>query len=120
VAASTLEQHNLSLFRIAAYLAVPVACVLVTIFVTWGALMRAYDLTHVPLFLVSLLPLGAAVAVGATAGTAPLDPARGHQLAALVLVVTLVAAGAIVEVVGHEIVGFKHTLGAAEDLRMRG
>ena len=35
-------------------LAIPVVCVLVLIFVLWSVLMRAYDLTHVPLLLVSL------------------------------------------------------------------
>jgi hypothetical protein len=53
-----------------------------------------------------LLPLGAAVLIGAnSAGDPP-------TLTGLVLVVSLVTLGAIIEVVGHEVVGFRHTLRA--------
>ena len=54
VSAAAVEEGELSLLRIALGLAVPVACVIVTIFVTWSVLMHAYDLSHVPLFVLSL------------------------------------------------------------------
>ena len=75
--------------------------------------MHAYDLVHVPLFVFSLLPLGAAVAGGAAGGAEAVDVSQPAVLTTLVNVVALVALGAIVEVVGHEIVGFRHTLRAA-------
>ncbi len=119
VAATAVEDGKLSLLGIALSLAVPVACILATIFVTWSVLTRAYDLTHVPLFVLSLLPLGAAVAVAAAGNGGPVDVSEPSQLTALVAVVALVAVGAIVEVVGHELVGFRHTLHAVQD-RARG
>jgi hypothetical protein len=113
VAATAVEDENLSMLHIALCLAVPVACVLVTVFLTWSVLMQAYDLTHVPLFVISLLPLGAAVAVGGSGGGAPVDVSEPAQLTVLAFVVALVALGALLEVIGHEVVGFRHTLRAA-------
>ncbi|MFG1647394.1 low temperature requirement protein A [Amycolatopsis sp. NPDC049252] len=113
VAAAAVQEEKLSLFQVALCLAVPVAVALVTIFVTWSVLMHAYDLTHVPLFLASLSPVAAAVVVGAVLGRdEPLDLTHGHGLTGLVLVVSLIALGTVVEVVGHEVVGFRHTLRA--------
>ena len=55
--------------------------------------------------------------VGTAAGHGTTTPSVAHvsqpsNLTALVLVVALVALGAIIEVVGHELVGFRHTLRA--------
>jgi low temperature requirement protein LtrA len=115
VAAAAVDKNNLSLFEIALCLVVPVASVLVTIFVTWSVLMRAYDVTHVPLFIISLAPLAAALAVAAAVGPKPPDLADASQLTGLMVVMALVAAAAIVEVIGHEIVGYRHTVRAVED-----
>jgi hypothetical protein len=52
-----VQEEKLPLFQVALCLAVPVAVALVTIFVTWSVLMRAYNLTHVPLFPASLRPV---------------------------------------------------------------
>jgi len=74
-------------------------------------LMRSYDLTHVPLFLLAVLPLAAAVAIPLVRGaTGPIDPDDTGDLATLVAVVALVALAAPIEVVGHELVGFRHTM----------
>lgn len=114
VAASAVEDESLSLFRVALCLAVPVAIALITIFVTWSVLMHAYDLTHVPLFLASLTPVIAAVVIAASIGRHDtLDLARTADMTGLVLVISLIALGSIVEVVGHEVVGFRHTMRAA-------
>jgi low temperature requirement protein LtrA len=112
VAAAGVEHPSMSLFEIASCLAAPVACVLAIIFVTWSVLLRAYDVTHVPLFLASLIPLGAAVVVGKSSGSEQFDPAEPSQVTSLVVVVALVAIGTILEVMGHERVGFKHTVRA--------
>jgi len=56
VAAEALEGSGFTLMQITLSLAIPVVCVLVLIFVLWSVLMRAYDLSHVPLLLVSLIP----------------------------------------------------------------
>lgn len=55
--------------------------------------MRSYDLGHVPLLVLCLLPLAAAVVVA---------------------VIALVALSGVVEVVGRKIVGYPHTLRAVE------
>jgi hypothetical protein len=52
-----VQEEKLPLFQVALCLAVPVAVALVTIFVTWSVLMRAYNPTHVPLFPASLRPV---------------------------------------------------------------
>jgi low temperature requirement protein LtrA len=113
VAATAVEDESLSALRIACALAVPVAVLITMIFVTWSVLMRARDLTHVPLFAACLAPLAVAVAVPLVGGGAgPLTPADGGDLTVLVAIVALVALSAIIEVVGHEMVGYRHTVRA--------
>jgi hypothetical protein len=90
--------------QIAVALAVPVGAVLLMIFVTWSVLMRSFDLPHLPLLVASLVPPAAAVVVGLVAG----------GTTALAAVFALVALGSIVEVVGHELVGYRHTLRVVE------
>jgi low temperature requirement protein LtrA len=111
VAAGTVHEGELSLFDLALALALPVGAVLFTIFATWSVLMRAYDLSHVPLFLATLVPLAAALVIGALAGRhEPLDLEQNDDVVALGAIVALVALSAVVEVVGHELVGFRHTM----------
>ncbi len=75
--------------------------------------MRSYDLSHLPLLLVTLAPLAAAVVAGAiTNPNEPLDLDVPGAMSALSTVIGLVALGAMIEVIGHEIVGYKHTLAA--------
>ncbi|QIG44046.1 low temperature requirement protein A [Nocardioides anomalus] len=115
VAAAAVHGGELSLFDVALALALPVAAVLLTIFVTWSVLMRTYDLSHVPLFLATLVPLGAAlVAARVVGGDDPLNLEHGADLAGLVAVAALVALSAVVEVVGHEVVGYRHTAEVVE------
>ncbi|GAA3553012.1 low temperature requirement protein A [Microlunatus spumicola] len=115
VASEAVEQGEISLLQIALALAVPVAAVVVMIFLMWSILMRSYDLTHVPLLALCLLPLVAAVVVAAIAGAdGPLDLEHHGDLLALVGVIALVALASVVEVVGHERVGYLHTLRALE------
>ena len=72
--------------------------------------MRSYDLSHVPLLVLCLLPLAAAVVVAVVAGAdGPLDLEHPGDLTALVAVIALVALSSVVEVVGHERVGYPHT-----------
>lgn len=115
VAAEALEGGRLTLMQTTLALVVPVACVLVLIFVLWSVLTRSYDLTHVPLLLVSLVPLVAAVLVAALAGgEGAFDPGSGPAVSALCAIVALVAVSVVVEVVGHELVGYPHTLRVVE------
>lgn len=101
--------------QIALALAIPVAVLVVMIFATWSVLMRTYDLTHVPLFVLTLIPLVAAVAVPVLAGaTDPIDLDSNSDLTILATVVGLVALAGIVEVVGHELVGYRHTMRVLE------
>jgi low temperature requirement protein LtrA len=74
VAAAAVEHRGLTLVRIALYVGVPVGCVLATVFLIWSVLMRARDVSHVPLFAVSLMPVAGAVAVGP-----PPDPSRSTR-----------------------------------------
>jgi low temperature requirement protein LtrA len=101
LAARSVQDHEIPVSRVTIALVVPVAAVLTMIFLTWSLLMRSADLTHVPLFAVSLAPLAAAVVVGMSTG-------------ALVPVIALVALSAVVEVVGHELVGYRHTIRVVE------
>jgi hypothetical protein len=111
VTAVAVQDENLSVARIAIALVVPVGAVLLMIFVTWSVLMRSFDLSHVPLLLVSLVPLAAAIVVGLVAGsTGNIDLKHSSDVTALVSVIALVALGSIVEVVGHEFVGYGHTV----------
>lgn len=91
----------------------PLATTIVLIFLTWSVLLRSFDLAHLPLLLVTLAPLAAAVVIGAvTHPGQPIDLDEPGELTALSVVIGLVALGAIVEVVGHELVGYRHTLRA--------
>ncbi len=111
VAATAVAERELSVFQIALALAIPVGALVVMIFVTWSVLMKTYDLTHVPLFVLTLVPLLAAVAVAAFAGgTEPIDLDNSADLTILATVVGLIALAAVVEVVGHEVVGYRHTV----------
>jgi len=115
IAATAVAEQELSVLQIALALAIPVAALVVMIFVTWSVLMRTYDLTHVPLFVLTLIPILAAVAVPVFAGaTGPVDLENSSDLTILATVVGLIALAAIVEVVGHEIVGYRHTLRVLE------
>jgi low temperature requirement protein LtrA len=111
VTAVAVQEENLSVLQIAIALVVPVGAVILVIFVTWSVLMHSFDLSHVPLLLVSLVPLAAAIVVGLTAGSGGnIDLTRSSDVTALVSVIALVALGSIFEVVGHELVGYKHTV----------
>jgi len=115
VASEAVEQGEISLLQVALALAVPVFAVVVMIYLLWSILTRSYDLSHVPLLVGCVLPLAAAVVVALVAGAdGPLDLEEHSDLAALVAVIALVALSSVVEVVGHEIVGYRHTLRALE------
>ncbi len=108
-----VESGGVSLLGVALALAVPLALTIVLIFLTWSVLLRSFDLTHLPLLLVTLAPLAAAVVVGALWHPgAGVELDQPGSLTALSVVIGLVALGAVVEVVGHELVGFRHTLRA--------
>jgi low temperature requirement protein LtrA len=108
-----VEHGGVSLFGIALALAIPLGITLALIFVLWSVLMRSFDLTHLPLLLVSLAPLAGAVAVSVLVQpNQPLDLETPGATSALSAVIGLVALGAVIEVVGHEIVGYPHTLEA--------
>lgn len=108
-----VEHGGVTLLGIALALAAPLAITIVLIFTIWSVLMRSYDLAHLPLLALTLAPLAAAVIVGASVRPGePLDLEAPGSLTALSIVAGLVALGAIVEVVGHERVGFRHTLRA--------
>lgn len=108
-----VEHGSVTLLGIALALAAPLAITIVLIFTIWSVLMRSYDIAHLPLLALTLAPLAAAVIVGASVRPGePLDLEAPGSLTALSIVAGLVALGAIVEVVGHERVGFRHTLRA--------
>jgi low temperature requirement protein LtrA len=115
VAAGAVEKDDVSVLLVAIALAVPVAIVITLIFLTWSVLVGSYDLSHVPLFLAALAPLAAAIVIAAKAGPGPIDPDDASQTVALVAVIALVALCAVVEVVGHEIVGYRHTADALDE-----
>ncbi|MET8520878.1 low temperature requirement protein A [Nocardioides sp. NPDC004968] len=115
IASTAVHEEHLSVFDVAVSLAIPVGAVLLTVFLTWSVLMRAYDLSHVPLFLSTLVPLALALIIGALLGVdQPLDLSDRASLVALVSVIVLVALSAVIEVVGHELVGFSHTVRVLE------
>ena len=115
LSAEALEGSELTLLGIAVALVVPVGSVIVVVFLLWSILMRSYDLTHIPLLVATVVPLAVAIVVAVLAGTdAPFDAHDESDLTALVAVIALVALSAVVEVVGHEIVGFSHTVRALE------
>lgn len=108
-----MEQGGVSLLGIALALAVPLAVTIVLIFLIWSVLLRSFDGTHLPLLAATLAPLALAVVVGALVHPGqPVDLERPGDLTALSTVIGLVALGAVVEVVGHELVGYRHTLRA--------
>jgi low temperature requirement protein LtrA len=108
-----VEHGGVSLFGIALALTIPLGITLALIFVLWSVLMRSFDLTHLPLLLVGLAPLAGAVAVSVLVQpNQPLDLETPGATSALSSVIGLVALGAVIEVVGHEIVGYTHTLEA--------
>jgi low temperature requirement protein LtrA len=113
LATIAVERGSVSLFLIAVALALPVAATIVLIFVIWSVLMRSFDPAHLPLLAVTLVPLIAAVVIGYMNGpSTPLNLDEPGGLVSLSAVIALVAAGAIIEVVGHELVGFRHTMRA--------
>ena len=115
IAALAVEDGHLSLLLIAVALVVPVAAVIIMIFVTWSVLLKSFDLTHLPLLIVTLIPLAAAIILGAVAGSeAHINPDNPSDVLALVTVIGLVALSAVIEVVGHEMVGSKHTIRAVK------
>lgn len=115
VAADGVEHQESSLLQITLALAVPVACVIILVFLIWSVLVRSFDLTHLPLFVCTLVPIAAAIVVAIVADpSAPIDLEDDADLAALVTVIALVSLSCVVEVVGHEIVGYSHTLRAVE------
>lgn len=108
-----VEHGGVSLLGIALALAVPLATTICLIFLIWSVLMRSFDLTHLPLLLITMAPLAGAVVVGALFHPQQaLDLDEPGAMTLLSVVVGLVALGAVIEVVGHEIVGFAHTLAA--------
>jgi low temperature requirement protein LtrA len=108
-----VRDGHVSLLGIALALAVPLATTIVLIFAVWSVLLRSFDSTHLPLLLMTLAPLAAAVLLGAvTRPSEALDLDAPGSITALSAVIGLVALGAVIEVVGHERVGFRHTLDA--------
>jgi low temperature requirement protein LtrA len=114
LAAEGVEGREVTLMQITLTLAIPVGAVIAVIFLLWSILMHSYDLSHLPMLVGSLLPLIAAVVVAIGASDAPFDAHDESDLTALVTVIALVALSVVFEVVGHEIVGYPHTLRAVE------
>ncbi len=115
VAADGVELQELTLLQIALALAVPVGCVVALVFLTWSVLLRSYDFTLVPLYVCTLIPLAAAIVVAVvTDPSAPIDLEDDADVAALVTVIALVSLACVVEVVGHELIGYSRTLRAVE------
>jgi low temperature requirement protein LtrA len=115
LAAEGVEGHELSLMQIASMLIVPVGAVIVVIFLLWSILMHSYDLTHIPLLAASLAPLvGAALFASNASAGEPFHAEDPSDLTALVVIISLVALSVVAEVVGHEIVGYPHTIRVVE------
>jgi low temperature requirement protein LtrA len=114
VAALAVEDGHLTLLLVAVALVVPVAAVIIMIFVTWSVLLRSFDLTHLPLLILTLIPLAAAIVVGVVANSDHINPDEPSDVVSLVTVIGLVALSAVIEVVGHEMVGSKHTIRAVK------
>ncbi|ASW52937.1 low temperature requirement protein A [Plantactinospora sp. KBS50] len=113
VAADGVEGHTLSLLEITLALAVPVAVVVFLVYLLWSLVVRSFDASHLPLFMCTLAPIAAAILVaGAVDPHDPIDLSRDAHLVALVAVIALVSLSCVVEVVGHERVGYPHTLRA--------
>lgn len=118
VAAEGIGEGHLSLTLIALSLAVPVAVVLISIFGTWSLLLRAYDFSHIPLLAASLAPLVAAVVTASVVG-GDQDAGSDGSVTALTVIVSLVALSFVIEVIGHERLGFTHTAHALARGRSR-
>jgi low temperature requirement protein LtrA len=115
VAAAAVEEGHLTALQVALALAVPVGAVIVIVFAVWSVLLRSTDASHLPLFLLSLLPIAVAIAIGAAAGAqGPIRIDRPGDQATLVAIVALIALCPVIEVVGHERVGYRHTVRAME------
>lgn len=115
LAAEGLEGQQLSLMHITLMLAVPVGAAIVVVFLLWSILLKSYDLAHIPLLVLSLVPLLVAVWVAAAARAGEgFEAHNGTGVSTLVVVIGLVALSVAVEVVGHEIVGYPHTIRALE------
>jgi low temperature requirement protein LtrA len=109
VAAYAVEDEHVSALTVALALAVPVAVVILVVYLTWSVLVRSFDWMHAPMLLVCLLPLVAAVIVGAVSGS------HGEvDRTVLLVVIVFVALSGVVEVVIHERVGYRHTITALE------
>ncbi|GLK19082.1 low temperature requirement protein A [Herbiconiux flava] len=119
IAAEAIETERLTVLQITLALVVPVAVMTAMIFITWSALMRSFDATHLPLFGAALVPLAAALAVAVSAGREPVDLASPGSLTALLSAIVLVALCPVVEVVGHELVGYRHTLRVVDRTAVR-
>jgi len=115
VTAEAVERQDLSIFQIALALAIPTGVMILMIFLLWSVLMRSFDAVHLPLFALSIAPLGAAVIVGWVVGrSSPLQLDRPGDTEGLVTVIALVALCPVVEVIAHEMVGYGHTLRVIE------
>jgi low temperature requirement protein LtrA len=112
LAADAVDHHRVPLTAVALALAIPVAIVVAMIFATWSVLTRSFDFTHTPLFACALAPLVAAVLVSRFGPHEPSDLAHSTGVTTLVAVIALVALSFVVEVVGHELVGYRHTVDA--------
>ncbi|MCA4131785.1 low temperature requirement protein A [Arthrobacter sp. M4] len=113
LAAAAVEGGQVTLLQVTIALVAPVGLVIALIFLLWSTLVHAYDLSHIPLLAAALLPLAAAVVVAVVTGpTAPLGPDDGPGRDALIVIIALVAFSTIVEVVGHELIGYTHTVRA--------
>ncbi len=112
VAALAVEDGHVTVLVIALSLAIPVAAVILMVYATWSVLVQSFDWTHIPMLLLCLLPLIAAIVVGAVVGRTEIV-----SVGALVSVIALVSLSSIVEVVVHERVGYRHTIRALERRR---
>jgi low temperature requirement protein LtrA len=114
-AAESLEGGEATLMQITLALVVPVALAVVLIFSLWSVLTNTYDLTHIPILLVTLIPMAVAVVIAAVASDGrAFDPEEPAGLTVLVAVIALVAVSVTIEVLGHEFVGYTHTLRVVE------
>ena len=96
-----VEEAKMSVFEIALALALPVGAVPADDLRDLERADAAYDLTHVPLFLVTLLPLGRGAPVGCGRPEGPLDLDSGRRTWPLWSPWPLLAAlCAVIEVVG--------------------
>lgn len=108
-----VEHGGVTLLGIALALTVPFALTVIVMLAIWSVLLRSFDLSHVPLVLATLVPLLVAVVVASLVAPAEaFDTTAPGAMGALSTVVGLVALSAVIEVVGHEVVGYRHTMEA--------